>query len=49
MKEELEALAKENYDLHRKILMIETKCREAIAFGWKTKYLAIAILKIMGV
>ena len=49
MKEELEALAKENYELNRKLSMIEAKCREAIRFDWKTKHLAIAILKIMGV
>lgn len=49
MKKELEALTKENYELNRKLSMIEAKCREAIRFDWKTKYLAIAILKIMGV
>lgn len=32
MKEELEALAKENYELNRKLSMIEAKCREAIRF-----------------
>lgn len=49
MKDEMEALAKENYELNRKLSMIETKCKEAIRFNWNTKYLAIAILKIMGV
>lgn len=49
MKEELEALAKENYELNRKLSMIEAKCKEAIRFNWKTQFFAKAILKIMGV
>ncbi len=49
MKEELEALTKENYELNRKLSMIEAKCKEAIRFNLKTQFFAKAILKIMGV
>ena len=49
MKDELEALYKENQRLHRILTMIESKCREAIRWQWKTMYFAKGILKIMGV
>lgn len=46
MKKELETLAKENYELNRKLSMIEAKCKESIKLELKTKYFAIEILKI---
>ena len=48
-KAELEALYEENQRLHRILAMIESKCREAIRWQWKTMYFAKGILKIMGV
>lgn len=49
MKEELETLMKENYELNRKLSMIEAKCKEAVKFQWKTMYFAKGILHILGV
>ena len=49
MKEELEALYEENRELHRKLAMIEHKCKQIIKFEFTASGFAKQLLKIMGV
>ena len=48
-KEVLEAVFKENRELHRKFGMIEHKCKSIVKFGFASNGLASYILKILGV